>query len=702
MLLILILLLLLPHHCKADSFDPSAIYDSTTSVFKPEGVLLSKSGDLNVMFEVDITAVEDLIIAYKHQAKQACTFAAELETKFGYDYSFFTGTAKGVPLDLAYSKPPPGHNNICISMDRAYTKLANELKVYRLAANKFHDSVDREERAGILSVAMQTIFGVYGIIETEALKSQVEHNKKNIKKLFLVAGQHTQTLNRHAKMITDLQSDLITFYTHFHQNEQTINLLMLCQLQLNDVRRTVDLVHAVFRTAYMHRLSPALLEDDNLADVVDNIKHSAGREGYRAAVQLVEHLFQLDTSIITTSNGHTAIILHVPITKAEDELKIYRYISLPIAVGPKTLLSFHPTHPIIAVDKHKRHFRTMTTDDLLRCKQRGYVTVCEDGNTILEADSTKWPALPTESRCTLALYKQRMEDAEADCPMTLSPFISTAIQTGPQTFVIYSQDEAPADIVCKDREDSSFSVRAPRQDIKLPPGCELTTGPATLTSFYDIAATQVSYLGWTGASAYLERTSFDVGQYEHLRDVANLSAPADFKQARQWLRDNAILESAATANMSISKIRSNINHLQQLAEIIKDRSDADSSIWTDIENLEDEDKHSRKYHAIIGGSLAAVAALTLVAACYFKAQVTKALMDVGKLWAIIQASTTIPQKLRDAHTKATTTWKSATSCFFCRKTTSDGSNKATQELVFNGVTHRADITLTPVGDANPA
>ena len=170
------------------------------------------------------------------------------------------------------------------------------------------------------------------------------------------------------------------------------------------------------------------------------------------------------------------VIVRVPTRAAEEELEVYRHISIPFIVEEETglLASITTPLPVIAGDWNtKRRFRASTIADLLTCSRSGEFILCPGGN--INRLPTEGDEVSAEA-CTWALYTANYDGVNKACNFRLHLPDHHVVPLGNNEYIGFDGVEQQATISClNEKHDDAFYV-GPRFRFALHDGCVAAWG----------------------------------------------------------------------------------------------------------------------------------------------------------------------------------------------------------------------------------
>jgi hypothetical protein len=226
-----------------------------------------------------------------------------------------------------------------------------------------------------------------------------------------------------------------------------------------------------------------LFTETALDDIIIQTGAKVHSKGYNMVATERSHLFQFPTSHYSVEPGVFRVVVHIPIMKADSELRVFSYLPLPIPISEKTLVTFAPEQDVIAVEeKEDEFYRTMSTADLAKCHKVGDHYNCPNANTRLVANKETLINFAPEARCTYHMWRRQISMAEDHCTKRLSNLFNNVIQVGADRFACYTTETRQVTVYCEGRRPVKAEVTAPRTDFELADGCIAKIGEVMMAT----------------------------------------------------------------------------------------------------------------------------------------------------------------------------------------------------------------------------
>jgi hypothetical protein len=213
-------------------------------------------------------------------------------------------------------------------------------------------------------------------------------------------------------------------------------------------------------------------------------------------------LFQCETSFAVSTKGFDGFI-HVPVTKSDKPMDLYRYIPMPFKAGTDVFLSIHPEKTILAITQDKKDFMILTAEDLVECQKRGSMYLCENNNIIYHAEQYEAQSESDPDLCLYYLFIQKYDRIKQACTTKISKPRDMVRQIGPTDFVVIARKPRQGTLQCLRKRSSTFTIHESSR-ITVPRDCTAFIGTHSFTSLADIKTDRIAVIyPWVGSPADL-------------------------------------------------------------------------------------------------------------------------------------------------------------------------------------------------------
>jgi len=214
------------------------------------------------------------------------------------------------------------------------------------------------------------------------------------------------------------------------------------------------------------RLSPDLVDLEQLRNVYQDIITYTGQRGLRLAIDNFAGIFEVEVSYTFFTSGVVRVFVHIPFMGGQGMMDVFQFLPVPIALNNQTLIVPNPREELIAVSTEGDVYRPMRIDTLHSCRTVSDLYYCD-----LESFLYK----RSLSTCIEALYVSDEDQIKEHCEfMALQPG-NYVVQVDPQNFVVYHHERENVILSCPNghqRQDSFASFAK----ITSPPSC-VVNGP---------------------------------------------------------------------------------------------------------------------------------------------------------------------------------------------------------------------------------
>ena len=305
---------------------------------------------------------------------------------------------------------------------------------------------ERQKRMGpiigiiiAIGAALGTLFGVFNTVQLASLKAQVAD--KNGKTFIIDSIQE----NRDRILQLENSVNLLT-----GQKDKFVQMMILYGAQavleshLEDIYQAaedeVNRLTTSLDQLLDSRLSPQLVEHDQLRESMDKLKLKASRYSFVPPVEETGFIYQLPVSFLCTEGGMLSVFLHVPLLKASETLRILRFHNMPMVIpGSKLNVQIQPEGDLLAVNAETDGFIVLQNRQLDACEKLGKLHLCTDTNFIMK-NFDQW--------CLSSIYLTRSTAAQRMCPTVIVPPRVIVNQISATSFYIFHPEEISMDVDC--------------------------------------------------------------------------------------------------------------------------------------------------------------------------------------------------------------------------------------------------------------
>ena len=321
----------------------------------------------------------------------------------------------------------------------------------------------REERfIDIILSLIGISLGTFNGVQIQNLDQKMAKGEKELALLKDITHLHEDHLHLldaktklHDQMFLDLSVDDPAVYLSTYQN---VNM---------GLEQQVEMVRAAISAGQQHRLAPGVFNEEALESVVAYTEQVCKEQNFENLIHHTSDLYQLETSFLYNPDNKTfSSILHIPLVKKEDLLKLYQYMPMPLnthLTSEHSLAPYVGHRDMIAV-KGDGVYKVLAKTDLLGCFQMGDYHFCH-GNTILQTDM--------KSSCLSSIFIGDIEASRENCRFQVVSKKETILQLDSNHFQMFSPQTINVLEDCKETQ-RSFQVTN-GATIKIPSGCTAYT-----------------------------------------------------------------------------------------------------------------------------------------------------------------------------------------------------------------------------------
>lgn len=272
-----------------------------------------------------------------------------------------------------------------------------------------------------------------------------------------------------------------------HHTEKMLALDLAMNTAMDQMHRIIRGLNALAD----RRLSPDLVQAEDLSLTIDRLKRQLGKTGYELGIGPIQSVFSCEVSHLIYKNQSMLVVVHIPAFKSGTKMDLYELVSLPVMLesdhysplkkaveNAEVYLKPQPKKTIIAVQPETNMVRALTRDDLSKCEDMNSMYFCPDLNIYHRDD---------ERECVVGLYTKNSEIIRDRCPWTVHPAQDAAVQLDSNHFVIYQHDNRDIKLKCG----SAIRTKSFRglYEFYVPPGCTLTSDKFVIHGQMDFAIT---------------------------------------------------------------------------------------------------------------------------------------------------------------------------------------------------------------------
>lgn len=336
--------------------------------------------------------------------------------------------------------------------------------------------------SAIVSTIINNIFNNQEIANLDRLAAITDRNLKTLDKRTKAAFNQTDTIAFYLQKATKVMGE--GYHTYLKNQVATLLYTVL--------QRNVADIEDIFTAAIHGNVHPTLLRNINLEEMARDIRNHADQRGLRPVFQHNADILQYPASFTSVKgnkyNFHVQI--HVPLIRANSFTSIYRFIPMPMRLGPGRYILLQPANNLrmLGVNQARETFTAFTDMMFLECHKSGQFYACPRGNVARvypDFHGSPDPQTPRDPEiCLIALFLENHRHAEHHCDKVQVPATELAYQIGPESFVIYTSEPHQAVTRCSNSS-ISHQVRQSIRDtdvITVPAGCYAQTDHHTLTA----------------------------------------------------------------------------------------------------------------------------------------------------------------------------------------------------------------------------
>ena len=374
--------------------------------------------------------------------------------------------------------------------------------------------LQRKKRFVVAAIALiagtlGTFLGLYNAYEMTKLQSQLNSMAAKHNLLVLASKQHEeqiQKINYEMGQLLELISQMTI------HNPALISAKI--DEQLTILKNKIIKLTNVIQELQHHRLSVDLLSFTQLNSLHASVQQAAKANGYESLTTQLADYFQLETSYLR-KNADIIILLHVPCTKKDNLLNIYRYVPFPFPLKetfnsntrsitnalnfslsdssspqptpqPATALFLVPESELIAVGP-KGKFMILSQADFTHCTQKSRMFLCER-HQVLHKN--------LQDSCLGSLFLRSETGVKLNCKFETRPLRETVYQINANEHLVFTPYPLTTQITCSNGTHYPVFLAATSKLI-VPNGCQTELNAHTIQSDFNIRVTPAAiHFSW--------------------------------------------------------------------------------------------------------------------------------------------------------------------------------------------------------------
>ena len=486
--------------------------------FTKVGEFTADRGNAHVSFRVNITAHVEHI-----QASRA--FITKLqEDMFPHNTPIHQrGTAVTNINDLWYQLDDLYYETM------AQAELARQLPKSKRAKRQFLE----------FFTLASSFLGVYNTWEISQIKDQVEQQRGATANLFHAVSALNHRSHEHGVAIHELQQAVLQTDQALEDHVRATSIRTKMQSIVTKLRDQTTNLHTVVDAVLDGRLSTALLNAGALRTALGEVAKKIAELGYELLPTSEAEAYQCPASFIM-EDGVLTIILHVPMAKETEKMDIFKFLPVPIPVGPMHM-TIDPLYTVIAVSADHTYFHPLTEVELNACQTMGSTKLCEKSNfKVLAKITDEKDGEINDQLCTWYLFKQEVELVKTHCPMSIRKPKSMVIPYTGTSFIFVSATDQQGLLRCYGESTKEFSIYGVAV-VQVDAGCTASTKYFEVTGVMDIRtnASTWSYTLPFDPKTLLSELDLDLAQFHNLTANAEAfrSIPTEPAVAAEWLKE---------------------------------------------------------------------------------------------------------------------------------------------------------------------
>ena len=390
------------------------------------------------------------------------------------------------------------------------------------------------------SAVVGTVRGIYRQIQLQKMRREMEEHQGKIDDLYMMAADFTTTLGAHAIHLAELENWAQELDEGFYQLQYMAERQAVVAHYMSILREQVQGAANIMDLLIHQQLSHTALKTGEMRKVLTLVKKEAATIGYVLLVNNAAEAFQAKASFVMTEYGFMAI-LHLPLSKANDEMDLFEYVPIPIVIDEKHHMTVQPRLSVVAVSKDKTYFRAMSLSELTMCDKLGSLHLCENANMQTnKAVALAYKGQRNDHLCAWFIYTSQFHHIRSACQFYLEKPAEQGFALSPYDFVFVGTEPHQGFMVCTGKTDATFQVDGPTL-VTVPIGCVARTDYFTATAGDKSLLEEASVrFIWPKSKGSPLLEDIDLELLATLEKTARKDIPVETVALRAYLRTEAI------------------------------------------------------------------------------------------------------------------------------------------------------------------
>jgi len=323
---------------------------------------------------------------------------------------------------------------------------------------------------------LDLILGIFGSAlsggESYAIE-KLDHKIDKAEKEVMLLKDITQLQDNHLKYLDGQVEMHSRRLKDFLDNNPDTTASAFSAMQ-NTALNWIQLATSTITHAQAHRLAPGVYSEEALESIVSYTTDLAFKKGLVNFIHHTSDLYQLETSFLYNPQNKTFItILHIPLVRPENLLKMYKYLPMPLN---SQLTSNHSLMPnvghmdIIAVGGQEA-YKVLSDSDLHNCLILANTHFCKHSNVV---------SINRRATCLSSIFSADAESTRQQCKFWVTPMKEAVYQKAKNEYIIFTKHPMYIQEVCGGAQTSaktntSFHRVTNGETVQVRAGCKIMT-----------------------------------------------------------------------------------------------------------------------------------------------------------------------------------------------------------------------------------
>jgi hypothetical protein len=355
---------------------------------------------------------------------------------------------------------------------------------------------DRHKRAilfGAVTLGYRLATTLWGLYDKWQMKKLLEETKARVDDLYIQMETTKTTVAGHAIKIAHLEEGISNMTQLLRIMGDVQDAQTILDGHMDKLQRQISRVEIVMRALLNGRVAPEILKKGEMLGVLRNIRREAQALGYELLVKNEAQALQADASYIMDDKFVYAM-LHLPLAHEDDKMQIYQFVPVPVKLDLHRHLIIHPFHDVVTVGPKKEYFNTMTSAQLMACREIGSYKICDHNNVVHQANALVSVATGERDHrlCIWYIFTEDHERVMEACEVHIKRPVNDVFQITGTDFIFVTPTKVQGTLTCPGSNPPEYFSVDVMERLKVPGGCTATTKFHTVVGVLNASYTERS------------------------------------------------------------------------------------------------------------------------------------------------------------------------------------------------------------------